>query len=287
MRAAIWSGLMLFGAHLGCGVPESDVAVGAVSEGRSHVTGYLDLQLDGVPGGAIAQFEEGGAEAEATHCGPHELCVGAPANGATVAWVTDYLAGRATAHSGSITRYNHEGRALTRIDFIDATLVGVSLPGRRTGSYGAAAMFLRIAPGAMRTSPARGPALSAEERVIGESPVDTALTLRDVSDACSGPLTLAPIELSSTGLRGATTTTLEMRVAAECARELFAVHPSSGRLDIVSRSRQKSLLEVTVSGLGIFKLAAAARDNNEDKVGVTTSTSDPLTLLCPSCVSDR
>lgn len=153
-------------------VEPTDVTTAAASDGRSYVTGYFALELDGYSCGLVRSVEGGDAEGEVVvektsagsltkkHIGNvkyNDFSVQLPlAPSPCTQWVSDLLAGKSTRHSGRVLGYNSTLTQTSAREFGNALITEVTLPALDAASKDAAYMTLKFSPEYVRNKKGDG-----------------------------------------------------------------------------------------------------------------------------------
>jgi len=295
-------------------VPAESTAAneGAASDGRSYVTGYFAMTLDGSDCGLIQKVEGGDIEGEVVHEAPsaayltkkhignvkyNEITVQIPIkSSACTSWVSDLLGGKPTRKSGRIVSYDAALSQKSVREFANALITEVGFPALDGASKDAAYLTLKFAPEVVRFKKGDGSKLvsSKEDRSFVASSFAIQIPGLDTKavskiDAITVKQTVAKSEVGEARDYLKEPGKLEfpnLKVTfTESAAESWAAwHQSfvidgknddsqekTGSIVFLDPTRSKTLLTLDFVGLGIFKVAAAPRVNNEDKIATVTA----------------
>jgi hypothetical protein len=276
------------------------------SDGRSYVTGYFAMDLDGVKCGVIHKLSGGDVEDEPTIL-PGEnvkysdftvdisLSMAQPVKD----WIDASLAMNYMRKSGELIAADLKREVRHIREFKDALLTEITFPACDGAAKDAAFMSLKFSPWIVRNKKGDGSKIDDPGDTAGEDfhLSDFRFTIEGLEEACARVSRIEPITIKQTVVRDDHGQVLVDRSAApkrersklrltlpeEHAASIFAWHEDfvrpgvnqegthkSGSLVYLNRTRQKELLTLTFSGLGIFKISAAPRANNEDKIAQVT-----------------
>lgn len=316
MRKLLVPSLLLLA---GCGnagpitepVEPTDVTTAAASDGRSYVTGYFAMDLDGYSCGIVRSVEGGDAEGEVVvekttvggltkkHIGNvkyNDFSVQLPlAPSPCTQWVSDLLAGKSTRHSGRVLGYDSALTQTSVREFGNALITEVTLPALDAGSKDAAYMTLKFSPEYVRNKKGDGskvdspitkgkPVLTSNFAVtIGKlaaarvKKVESLTIKQSIATAAVGEArdyAKEPGKLEFPNLK-LTISAVDVPSWAEWHQSFVVAGKNSdeeeltGTIRFLDATMKETLFTVSLSGLGIFKLAPAPRPSNEDISALT------------------
>ncbi len=286
------------------------------SDGRSYVTGYFAMDLDGVKCGLIQKFEGGEVEGEvATLPLAHDYYVkkqiaNVKYNAFTVQlglsmaqpvedWIAASLNMNYLRKSGELKALDFKRECRHIREFKDALLTGITFPAGDGASKEAAFCTLKMDPWVVRNKKGDGskgdnPADFGQKQWL---PADFRVTVDGLDKACSKISKFDAVEIKQSVVTDNVGTerdyfkepgkidfpNIKLTLSEEYAHDFFAWHEDfvingnneeekhkTGSIVYLNRTRQKELLTLTLSGLGIYKIASAPRANNEDKIASVT-----------------
>jgi hypothetical protein len=294
---------------IGCGAHNPEVSM--AGDGRSYVSGYFVLDLDGFKCGLIQKFEGGDIEGDVTnlpmahdyyvkkHIGNvkyHDfalqlsLSMGQPVKD----WIDASLAMNALRRSGEIKIADVDRKVQEVREFSDALLTEIGFPACDGGAKDAAFLSLKFSPWIVRNKKGDGSIL--------ESPVDAdqkTFTTHNFNlsidgiDAAAKVSRVDAIEIKQTVVRDnvgneraasiapgkLTFSNITITLAEADAGEFVAWHADfvingnneesqhkTGSLVYLDATRQKELLRLEFSGLGISTITPAPRGGPEDTI---------------------
>ena len=261
------------------------------SDGRSYVTGNFALSLDGFNCGLIQKFEGGDIEGELVPqpggqvwSNDLEVQMGISMAQPVKDWIDASLAMNYMRKNGELKAADFKRQVRHIREFRDALLTEITFPACDGAAKDAAFLTLKLSPGEVRDLDGDGSMLdapvAAEEETLNRS--DFRFTIEGLETACAKVSKVNALTIKQTTARdkiGATN--LEITLPEEHAEPFLRWHEDfvingnneeekhkSGSLEYLNQTRQKELLTLTFSGLGIYKVAAAT--NNEDKIASVT-----------------
>lgn len=143
--------------------------------GRGYAAGLFIMELEGGQAGYIKKCDIGKLTGNlaTTKTGailpekkqitgmkwePMTIEVGLSHSAALLDWMQAAFKGQHVRKNGSVTMYDHNGKAMRRVDFVDAHLVEISLPALDAKGKDSVHMTLKIQPEQMRFSEGGPPA---------------------------------------------------------------------------------------------------------------------------------
>jgi len=286
------------------------------SDGRSYVTGYFDLQLDGVKCGLIQKFSGGDVEGEVTtlplahdyyvkkHIGnvkynDFEVTMGLAMGTPMKDWIDASLGMNYMRKSGELRAADFKRDVRHIREFKDALLTDINFPKCDGAAKDAAFMTVKFSPWIIRNKKGDGSKVDNPADMAQKQwhPSDFRFVIDGLDKACAKVSSVEAINVKQSVVSdqvgqerdyfkepGAVTyPNIKFTLSEEYSHDLFAWHEDfvmvgnnteemhkSGSLVYLNRTRQKELLTLTLSGLGIFKIAASPRNNNEDKIAAVT-----------------
>jgi hypothetical protein len=115
------------------------------SDGRSYVTGYYALDLDGIDAGIVQKVEGGDVDGEVA------VALGLPLAAPVEAWVRDLLGSEEARRSGSIVQCGRDFDTYKKVEFDRALLTEVTLCALDMKSKDPCWLTLKFTPEAVRT----------------------------------------------------------------------------------------------------------------------------------------
>ena len=273
------------------------------SDGRSYVTGYYQMMLDGVSCGLIQKFEGGDVEADITqipiqhnylvakHLGNLKyndfvvampLSMGKPVHD----WVEASLMAKPTRKSGEIKAADFKRQTRHIREFKDALITEIGFPACDAAAKEPSYLTLKFKAWSARNKKGDGsvvdnPADMAQKqwhptdfefkidgldtsKVMKVEPIKIKQRVTADRNGLKIPGRIEfpsiTIYLPAESVKGFTEWNRELAVSGKNSP---AKH-KSGSLVYLNRSRQKELLTLSFDQLGIFKISAAPRANNQD-----------------------
>jgi hypothetical protein len=286
------------------------------SDGRSYVTGYFALDLDGLACGLIQKFEGGDIEGEVTnlplahdyyikkHIGnvkynDYTVQMGLSMGQPVKDWIDASLAMNYMRKSGELKKADFKREVRQAQEFKDALLTEIGFPACDGAAKDAAFMTLKFSPWISRTKKGDGSKVDNPADMAQKTfhPSDFRFTIDGLDKSCAKVSKVDAINIKQSVVSDQVGTerdyfkepgkidfpALKITMSEEYSHEFFAWHEDfiingnneedkhkTGSLVFLNRTRQKELLTLTLSGLGIFKISSAPRANNEDKIASVT-----------------
>jgi hypothetical protein len=286
------------------------------SDGRSYVTGYFAMDVDGVKCGLIQKFEGGDIEGEVTtlplahdyyvkkHIGNVKyndftvqmgLSMGQPIKD----WIDASLAMNYMRKSGELKAADFKREVRHIREFHDALLTEIGFPACDGAAKDAAFMNLKFSPWRVRNKKGDGSKVDNPADMAQKMwhPTDFRFVIDGLDKACTKVSKVDALTIKQTVVSDQVGMerdyfkepgkvefpNVKITLSEEYSHDFFAWHEQfviegnnteeehkAGSLVYLNRNRQKELLTLTLSGLGIFKISSAPRANNEDKIASVT-----------------
>lgn len=272
------------------------------SDGRSYVTGYFALDLDGIRCGLIQKFEGGDVEGEVTtlplahdysvrkHIGNVKyndftvqtgLSIGQPVKD----WIDASIAMNYMRKSGEVRAADFKREVRHIREFRDALLTEIGFPACDAAARDAAFMTVKFSPTSVRNKPGDGskvddPANAAQKMW---HPTDFRFVIDGLDKACAKVSKVEAMSIKFKEPGKIEFPNIKFTLPEDYSHDFFKWHEDfvingnnseenhkTGSLVYLDRTRRKELLTLTLHGLGIFKISAAPRANNEDKIASVT-----------------
>jgi hypothetical protein len=214
-------------------------------------------------------------------------------------WVDASLAMNYMRKSGELKAADFKRKVRHIRAFQDALLTEIGFPACDGAAKDAAFMSLKFQPWTVRNkkgddSTVDNPADMAQKHW---HPSDFRFVIDGLDKACAKVSKIDAINIKQTVVRDhigqerdyfeepgkIEFPNIKIILSEEYSHDFFAWHEDfvingnneeekhkSGSLVYLNRNRQKELLTLTLSGLGIFKISAAARENNKDEIARVT-----------------
>lgn len=286
------------------------------SDGRSYVTGYFAMDLDGVKCGLIQKFEGGDIEGEVTtlplahdyyvkkHIGNVKYNDFTVQLGLSMAqpvkdWIDASLAMNYMRKSGELKAADFKRDTRHIREFKDALLTGITFPAGDAAAKDAAFATLKFSPWIVRNKKGDGSKVDNPADMSQKQwhPTDFRFVVDGLDKACSKISKFDAVEIKQSVVTDQVGQerdnlkepgkidypNLKITMSEEYSHDFFAWHEDfvingnneeekhkGGSIVYLNRTRQKELLTLTLAGLGIFKISAAPRANNEDKIASVT-----------------
>jgi hypothetical protein len=275
------------------------------SDDRSYLPAYFALELDGLKCGLIQKFEGGDLKSEVTtqQIGQVKyndftvqmgLSMGQPVKD----WIEASLNMNYTRKSGELQAADFKREVRDIRAFEDALLTEIGFPALDGSSKDAAFMSLKFSPGIVRNEKGDGSKIDdpADMEQKMWHPTDFRFTIDGLEEASAKVQKVDAITINlgvardhrgqgrdeRQELRKVNFPHLKLTLLEADAEPFFVWHENfvingqneeekhkTGSLVYLNRTRQKDLLTLTFSGLGLFKISAE-RTNNEDKIASVT-----------------
>jgi hypothetical protein len=279
------------------------------SDGRSYVTGYFALDLDGVKCGLIQKFSGGDVEGDVTtlprpgatgfrpsgtRYRDFEVAMGLSMGQPVKDWIDASLAMNYMRKSGELKAADFKREVRHIREFKDALLTEIGFPACDGAAKEPAFMTLKFSPWIVRNKKGDGSRVDNPADMAQKlwHPTDFRFTIDGLDKACAKVSKVEALTIKQKVARDhignarpsgrQEISRLKITLPAEYAQDFRKWHEEtvkagqgprahkSGSLVYLNRTRQKELLTLTLSGLGIFKISAAPRANNEDKIASVT-----------------
>jgi len=278
------------------------------SDGRSYVSGYFALELDGLDCGLIQKFEGGDIEAAVVeaptshdyytkkHLGNLKynefsvqmgLSMGEPVRH----WIESSLQMNFLRKSGELQSADFKRDIRQVREFHDALITEVAFPAADSEANDPAWLSLKFAPELTRNKKGSGKVDNpADVKQKTFFPGNFRFTIDGLEKACAKVTKVDALVVKQRtdsrtnpgGFREPAQLVfpnLQVTVSEEYAHDFWAWHEDfvvhgnngedrerSGSLVYLSPDRQKVLLELVFSGIGIFKGTTDESENNSDKI---------------------
>ena len=296
------------------------------SDGRSYVTGYFAMDLDGVKCGLIQKFEGGDVEGEVTTLPiAHDyyvakqignvkyndftvqmgLSMGQPVKD----WIDNSLAMNYMRKSGELKAADFKRDTRHIREFKDARITGITFPSGDAAAKDPAFMTLKFAPWISRNKKGDGSKVENPADMVQKvyHPTDFRFVVDGLDKACAKVQKVEAFDIKQSVVSDSIGQerdyfkepgkidfpNCKITLSEEYSHDFFAWHEDfvingnnehekhkSATMVYLNRNRQKELLTLTLSGVGIFKISAAPRANNEDKIAAVT-----VEMYCENIVS--
>ena len=286
------------------------------SDGRSYVTGYFAMDLDGVKCGLIQKFSGGAIEGEVTtlplahdyyvkkHIGnvkynDFDVQMGLSMGQPVKDWIDASLSMNYMRKSGELKAADFKRETRHIREFKDALLTGITFPAGDGAAKDAAFMTLKFSPWIVRNKKGDGSKVDNPADMAQKlwHPTDFRFVVDGLDKACSKISKFDAIEVKQSVVSDQVGQerdymkepgkidfpNLKVTLSEEYSHDFFAWHEDfiingnneeekhkSGSIVYLNRNRTKELLTLTLSGLGIFKIDAAPRENNKDAIASVT-----------------
>ena len=286
------------------------------SDGRSYVTGYFAMDLDGVKCGLIQKFSGGAIEGEVTtlplahdyyvkkHIGnvkynDFDVQMGLSMGQPVKDWIDASLSMNYMRKSGELKAADFKRETRHIREFKDALLTGITFPACDGAAKDAAFMTLKFSPWIVRNKKGDGSKVDNPADMAQKlwHPTDFRFVVDGLDKACSKVSKVDAIEVKQTVVSDSIGQerdymkepgqiqfpNIKCTLSEEYSHDFFAWHEDfiingnneeekhkSGSIVYLNRNRTKELLTLTLSGLGIFKIDAAPRENNKDAIASVT-----------------
>jgi hypothetical protein len=259
------------------------------SDGRSYVTGYFQLTLDGIDVGIVQKVSGGNISADRVelHDSPElafqaGLSMGQPVKD----WVEGSLAGNYMRKSGELRVADAQRKVKQVIEFEDALITEIGFPALDASGKEPAYLTVAFAARSKRVKPGDGALIQAPSSAAQSMfrPENFRLTIGGLEAVCAKVSKVDAIRIKQSVVSKRASNgrdyelipgKLEMpkltfTVDAKAA-DLTATQEKTGLLEFLDATRQKALLTLELEGLGLVGVKAAERSNNEDKIASVTA----------------
>jgi hypothetical protein len=276
------------------------------SDGRSYVPAYFALDLDGVKCGLIQKVEGGDVEGEVTnlpigHVKYNDFTVqmGLSMGQPLKDWIEASLNMNYMRKSGELKTADFTRKVRDIRVFEDALLTEIGFPGLDGSSKDPAFMSLTFSPWIVRNKKGDGSKIEdpADMEQKMWTPSNFRLTIEGLEEACVKVQKVEAITIKQAVVRDHSAQVrddrqeprqvgfpnLKLTLREADAEKFFAWHKDfvingnngeekhkSGSLEYLNQNRQKVLLTLEFSGLGISRISAQPLANNEDKIASVT-----------------
>jgi len=284
----------------------------AMSDGRSYVTGYFALDIDGLDCGLLQKVDGGNIEAEITTIPiAHDYFVAkqiatfryrefSATLGLSMAqpvldWIEASLNMSFLRKSGAVKAADFTRQVRFIREFHDALIAEIGFPACDAASKEPAFLALKFAPESIRNRKGDGSivegAVDLRQKMF--SPANFALSVDGLAGPCAKVSKIEAITIKQTHVDEDIGDSdddykepghiefpnIKMTVSEAAADDLYAWHEDfvingnndatkerTGSLTYFDATRNKALVELQFSNLGIFKIGASPNVNNEDKI---------------------
>lgn len=214
-------------------------------------------------------------------------------------WIDASLAMNYMRKSGELKAADFKREVRHIREFKDALLTEINFPKCDGAAKDAAFMTLKFSPWIIRNKKGDGSKVDNPADMAQKQwhPSDFRFVIDGLDKSCSKTSSVEAINIKQSVVSDQVGQerdyfkepgkidypNIKFTLSEEYSHDLFAWHEDfvmvgnneedkhkAGSLVYLNRTRQKELLTLTLSGLGIFKIAAAPRNNNEDKIASVT-----------------